>query len=204
MRYLSCLYKNSYCGQKPFHLAHFSGVQRYLISYFENWSPKQDVSGTEELSFLETDIDYIMNDPSILDLEDPSEQNNDGNIHTDTAVVPANDNLLEQNVNNITPPANTAIVTAPNNMNNKLDRSLMDKTFPQNHQICFPELKQDQEAVSALTPNSTASYADKPFAWLRGKCAFLNPKPEPGSWLRKICCCLCITIIHSYTYIIHY
>ena len=99
------------------------------------------MSGTEELSFLETDIDYIMNDPSILDLEDPSEQNNDGNIHTDTAVVPANDNLLEQNVNNITPPANTAIVTAPNNMNNKLDRSLMDKTFPQNHQICFPELK---------------------------------------------------------------
>ena len=124
MRYLSCLYKNSYCGQKPFHLAHFSGVQRYLISYFENWSPKQDVSGTEELSFLETDIDYIMNDPSILDLEDPSEQNNDGNMHT--AVVHAKCKQKYKyfsgnyyfDGNNVTPPANTAVVTANNNINN--------------------------------------------------------------------------------------
>ena len=43
----------------------------------------------------------------------------------------------------------------------------MDETFPQNQQIYLPEL-QDQEAVSALTSNSTASAAAGPFAWLRG------------------------------------
>ena len=37
--------------------------------------------------------------------------------------------------NNITPPANTAVVTATNNINNELGRSLMDETFPQNQQI---------------------------------------------------------------------
>ena len=52
--------------------------------------------------------------------------------------------------NNITPPANTAVVTATNNINNELGRSLMDETFPQNQQIYLPEL-QNQETVSALT-----------------------------------------------------
>ena len=50
---------------------------------------------------MDTDVDSIMKDPSILELEDPLEQNNvkdtysDGNIHT--AVVPADDNSLKQN-----------------------------------------------------------------------------------------------------------
>ena len=61
--------------------------------------------------------------------------------------------------NNITPPANTAVVTTTNNINNELGRSLMDETFPQNQQIYLPELQlQDQEAVSALTSNSTLIY----------------------------------------------
>ena len=150
------------------------------------------------------DIDSIMNEPSILEPEDPLEQNNvkdrhcDGNIHT--AVVPADDNTLKrnnvnENANNyfgehnyhsggniITPSAHTTVVTAANNINHGLGRSLMDEIFPYNEQfVCFSEVH-DQEAVSALTPTSTASYAaNKPFAWLRGKCAFLNPKPEPGS-----------------------
>ena len=36
-----------------------------------------------------------MNEPGILELEDPLKQNNDGNIYT--AIVPADDNSLEQN-----------------------------------------------------------------------------------------------------------
>ena len=72
---------------------------------------------------------------------------------------------------NITPFANTAVVTATNNsINNELSLSLMDKTFPQNDPIRFPEL-QGLEAVSALTPS----------AWLRGKFAFYNPNPESDS-----------------------
>ena len=78
-------------------------------------------------------------------------------ISIHTAVVPTDDNSLEQNNvkenannflreqyyysdgNNITPAANNAVVTATNNINNELGRSLMDKTFPQNHQIyIFP------------------------------------------------------------------
>ena len=53
------------------------------------------MNGTEESSFMETDIDAIMNEPGILELEDPLKQNNDGNIYT--AIVPADDNSLEQN-----------------------------------------------------------------------------------------------------------
>ena len=62
-------------------------------------------------------------------------------------------------------------------INNRLGCSLMDETFPQNQQIYLPEL-QDQEAVSALTSNSTASAATGPFAWLqcKRKFAFLNPQ----------------------------
>ena len=30
-----------------------------FISYLENWNSKWDASGTEGLSFMETDIDYI-------------------------------------------------------------------------------------------------------------------------------------------------
>ena len=57
----------------------------------------------------------------------------------------------------------------------------MDETFQYNNQFaCFPEVH-DQEAVSALTPNSTAVGAAGTFAWLRGKFTFLNPKPEFGS-----------------------
>ena len=53
----------------------------YLISYLENWRPKWEVNGTEESSFtfMETDIDAIMNEPGILELEDPLKQNDDGN-----------------------------------------------------------------------------------------------------------------------------
>ena len=97
-------------------------------------------------------------------------------ISIHTAVVPTDDNSLEQNNvkenannflreqyyysdgNNITPAANNAVVTATNNINNnELGRSLMDETFPQNQQFYFPE-PQDQEVVSALTPNSTAKH----------------------------------------------
>ena len=76
-------------------------MKDYLISYLENWSRKWDPNGTKELSFMDTDIDSIMNESSILEPEDPLEQNNvkdrhcDGNIYT--AVVPANDNTLKQN-----------------------------------------------------------------------------------------------------------
>ena len=45
----------------------------------------------------------------------------------------------------------------------------MDETFQYNNQFaCFPEVH-DQEAVSALTSNSTAVSAAGTFAWLRGK-----------------------------------
>ena len=76
---------------------------------------------------------------------------------------------------------NIAVVTATNNINNELGRSLMDKTFPYNDQfMCLPEVH-DQEALSALTPNSAAGGAAGTFAWLRGKFTFLNPKPDSGS-----------------------
>ena len=69
-------------------------IKDYLISYLENWSRKWDLSGTKESSFMDTDIDSIMNESSILEPENPLEQNNnvkdrhcDGrNFHT--AVVP--------------------------------------------------------------------------------------------------------------------
>ena len=95
---LSCICINMVGGvvgreQYPFVEDDMKG---YLISYLENWNRKWDASGTEESSFLETGIDSIINDPpGILELEDSLKQNNDGTIHT--AVVPANDNSLEQN-----------------------------------------------------------------------------------------------------------
>ena len=180
-------------------------IKDYLISYLENWSRKWDLSGTKESSFMDTDIDSIMNESSILEPENPLEQNNnvkdrhcDGNIHA--AVVPADDNTLKQNnlnknTNNyfgeqnyysdgniITPSAHTTVVIAVNNINHGLGCSLMmDEIFPYNEQfVSFPEVH-DQEAVSALTPNSTADGAAGTFAWLIGKFDFLNPKPESGS-----------------------
>ena len=41
-------------------------MEGYLISYLENW--------------LKTDIDSTMNEPGILEPEDPFEQNNDENL----------------------------------------------------------------------------------------------------------------------------
>ena len=91
------LYMHKYSGTVGRELYPFKDdMKGYLISYLENWNRKWDASGTEESSFLETGIDSIINDPpGILELEDSLKQNNDGTIHT--AVVPANDNSLEQN-----------------------------------------------------------------------------------------------------------
>ena len=84
--------------------------------------------------------------------------------------------------NIITPSTHITVITATNNINHGLGRSLMDETFSYNKQfVCFPEVH-DQEAVSALTPNSTAGAAAAgTLAWLIGNFAFLNPKPESGS-----------------------
>ena len=82
---------HKYCGivgseQYPFE----ADMKDYLISYQENLSQKWDRSGTKESSFMDTDIDSIsiINEPGILEPEDPLKQNNvkdrhcDGNIHT--------------------------------------------------------------------------------------------------------------------------
>ena len=54
-------------------------------------------------------------------------------------------------VNNVTPPANSAVVTVTNNINNESGISLMDSTFPRDNDnvICFPT--KSTQLLTALT-----------------------------------------------------